>query len=131
MTSILFIVQFNNFALTMGFYWSHTLLLMSLVLMHTCLYQGMEPSYYLSRQCVPTMHVVLALIRNIHNLAFEKEEGGGRGGERSPLFVEGVWPCNKGLPALLVCVRLEHVLGGVRYSMHPQAELDGFVFGPK
>ena len=79
MTSILFLVQFNNFALTMGFYWSHTLLLMSPVLMHTCLYQGIEPSYYLSRQCVLTMHVVLALIRNIHNLAFEKEEGGGEG----------------------------------------------------
>jgi len=26
-TSVLFLVQFNNFALTMGFYWSYTLLL--------------------------------------------------------------------------------------------------------
>jgi len=27
MTSVLFSVWFNNFALTMGFYWSYTLLL--------------------------------------------------------------------------------------------------------
>jgi len=27
MTSVLFLVQFNNFGLTMGFYWSYTLLL--------------------------------------------------------------------------------------------------------
>jgi len=27
MTSILFLVWFNNFTLTMGFYWSYTLLL--------------------------------------------------------------------------------------------------------
>ena len=26
-TSVLFLVRFNNFALTMGFYWSYTLLL--------------------------------------------------------------------------------------------------------
>ena len=25
-TSVLFLVQFNNFALTMGFYWSYTVL---------------------------------------------------------------------------------------------------------
>ena len=29
------LVWFNNFALTMGFYWSYTLLLKSLVLMHS------------------------------------------------------------------------------------------------
>ena len=28
-TSVLFLVRFNNFALTMGFYWSYTLLLYS------------------------------------------------------------------------------------------------------
>ena len=28
MTSVLFLVQFNNFTLTMGFYWSYTLLLL-------------------------------------------------------------------------------------------------------
>jgi len=27
MTSVLFLVRFNNFALTMGFYWSYKLLL--------------------------------------------------------------------------------------------------------
>jgi len=27
MTSVVFLVRFNNFALTMGFYWSYTLLL--------------------------------------------------------------------------------------------------------
>ena len=31
------VVQFNNFALTAGFYWSYTLLLKSLVLVHSCL----------------------------------------------------------------------------------------------
>ena len=30
--SVLFLVQFDNFALTMGFYWSYTLLLKSPVL---------------------------------------------------------------------------------------------------
>ena len=32
MTSVLFLVQFNNFALTTGFYWIYTLLLKLLVL---------------------------------------------------------------------------------------------------
>ena len=32
-TSVLFLVQFNNFVLTMGFFWSYTLLLKSPVLM--------------------------------------------------------------------------------------------------
>ena len=32
-TSVLFLVQFNNFALTAGFYWSYTLLLKLPVLM--------------------------------------------------------------------------------------------------
>ena len=36
MTSVLFLVWFNNFTLTMGFYWSYTLLLWSPVLMHSC-----------------------------------------------------------------------------------------------
>ena len=35
-TSVLFLVRFNNFALTVGFYWSYTLLLLSPVLMHSC-----------------------------------------------------------------------------------------------
>ena len=34
-TSVLFLVQFNNFALTTGFYWSYNLLLKSPVLMHS------------------------------------------------------------------------------------------------
>ena len=34
-TSVLFLVWFNNFAPTMGFYWSYTLLLKSLILMHS------------------------------------------------------------------------------------------------
>ena len=36
-TSVLFLVRFNNFALTTGFYWSYTLLLKSPVLMHSCI----------------------------------------------------------------------------------------------
>ena len=36
MTSVLFLVRFNNFALTMGFYWSYTLLLQLPVLMFLC-----------------------------------------------------------------------------------------------
>ena len=34
--SVLFLVQFNNFALTMGFYWSYMLLLKSPVPTHSC-----------------------------------------------------------------------------------------------
>ena len=34
-TSVLFLVRFNNFTLTMGFYWSYTLLLQSPVLMRS------------------------------------------------------------------------------------------------
>ena len=34
--SVLFLVQFNNFALTTGFYWNYTLLLKLPVLMHSC-----------------------------------------------------------------------------------------------
>ena len=34
-TSVLFLVRFNNFALTTGFYWSYMLLLKSPVLMHS------------------------------------------------------------------------------------------------
>ena len=34
-TSVLFLVRFNNFALTMGFYWSYTLLLKSPLRMHS------------------------------------------------------------------------------------------------
>ena len=34
-TSVLFLVQFNNFALTTSFYWSYTLLLKSPVLMRS------------------------------------------------------------------------------------------------
>ena len=35
-TSILFLVRFNTFALTTGFYWSYTLLLKSPVPMRSC-----------------------------------------------------------------------------------------------
>ena len=35
-TRVLFLVLAGNFALTMGFYWSYTLLLKSPVLMHSC-----------------------------------------------------------------------------------------------
>ena len=35
-TSVLFLVRFNNFALTVGFYWSYALLLQSPVLMRSC-----------------------------------------------------------------------------------------------
>ena len=35
MTSVLSLVQFNNFALTTGFYWSYTLLLKSSVLIQS------------------------------------------------------------------------------------------------
>ena len=35
-TSVLFLVRFNSFALTVGFYWSYTLLLYSPVLMRSC-----------------------------------------------------------------------------------------------
>ena len=34
-TNVLFLVQFNNFAMNMDFYWSYTLLLKLLVLMHS------------------------------------------------------------------------------------------------
>ena len=36
LTSVLFLVQFNNFVQTMGFYWSYTLFLKSPILMHSC-----------------------------------------------------------------------------------------------
>ena len=36
MTSVLILVWFNNFALTMGFYWSYTLLLKLPVLVRSC-----------------------------------------------------------------------------------------------
>ena len=35
-TSVLFLVWFNNSALTTGIYWSYTLLLKLPVLMHSC-----------------------------------------------------------------------------------------------
>ena len=36
MPGVLFLVQFNNFARTMGFYWSYTLLLLPLIFMRSC-----------------------------------------------------------------------------------------------
>ena len=34
-TNVLFLVQFNNFSMNMDFYWSYTLLLKLLILMHS------------------------------------------------------------------------------------------------